>query len=1079
MTHQTTPSFREDDSSQIPALLLLQAMGFQYLSPVETMRLRGNTADRGGSGNVLLEPILREKLKELNLFKFKGASYHFSPVNITNAIFALQDYPRELGYLQSNRYLFDLLTLGKSFEETIGADKKSFSLTYIDWKHPERNTFHVTEELSVARTGRSDHYQPDIVLYVNGIPLVVIECKRPDMKDPLSQAISQHLRNQQEDGIRPLYVMAQLLVSLCQNKALYATNDTNEEFWQNWRERTSNRQEAERLQARVQALKNASYQPQCRDALLQNPDRRAWQLKKVVADGADWAPTEQDLLLYGLCRPERLLNLIYNFIIFDGMTKIVARHQQFFGVGRTLRRVSVVDEAGMRQGGVIWHTQGSGKSYTMVMLAQLLAADQSILNPKIILVTDRVELDDQIYQTFKRCDKEVVQATTGNRLVEYLEDDSDAILATLINKFDAAIRKLSEPITRPNVFVLIDEAHRTQYGKLSVKMRQVFPTACFIGFTGTALMRREKNTASKFGGIIDTYTVADAVADQAVVPLLFEGRAPLFSVNERPIDNYFNRIAEPLNDYQRSDLNQKFSRRDALTSGEQVIYAKAWDISEHYAKTWKNTGFKGQLVASSKLAAVRFKRFMDEIGQVKTEVLISPPDDREGNEDAYGTVHDEVLLFWKRMMDRFGTAKNYDESLRKAFKTRDTTPEVIIVVNKLLTGFDNPINIVLYLCTKLREHTLFQAITRVNRKAPAKDFGYIIDYDGVIAELAQTLEQYGGTFEDFDTADLEGTVTDMRRELAKLPQRHSDVWDLFKTITNRQDTAAFANLLSDAALRAVFFERLSQFSRLLSMALSNYEYVSSTPEPEVARYQTDFTFFQGLRKSVINMFSLAVDYRQYEPQIQKLIDTHVTADEIVQLSQQVNIFDRESFERELERVEGKAARAHTIASRTDRTITERMDEDPAFYRRLSDLIKETLEAYRQERIDEVEFLKRVTDVKEEVVNRPKHELPVPLQDRPVATAIYGILGETLHSTTPGADLLADWAVQAETVMEQVIIDHGQPLVDWTSRSDTLNQLRFTLDEWAWDVNETLSAQLGNDQLDALVTQLVQIAKARY
>ncbi len=1069
------PSFREDDASQIPALLLLQAMGYTYLPPQEALRLRG-----GKLGNVLLEPVLREQLHKLNRFRFKGESYSFSEISLTNAIYALTDYPQQQGYLESNRYIFDLLTLGKSFEETIGPDKKSFSLRYIDWKHPERNVWHVTEELSVQRSGRQDTYRPDVVLYVNGIPLVVMECKRPDMDKPLSQAISQHLRNQQDDGIRPLYVMAQLLLSICESDGRYATTQTPEEFWQLWRERTPNQQIEASQQAVLQSLKNQSInQPEYWGNLRSNPERQGQRNPYGRAAGTPtWTICSQDRLLYALCRPERLLDLLFNFIVFDAGAKIVARYQQYFGVRKTLERVRQVDTSGKRSGGVIWHTQGSGKSYTMVMLAQLLAADPYILNPKIVLVTDRVELDDQIYQTFKRCGRQVAQATTGKRLVEYLEDDSDAILATLIHKFDAAIKWLTKPVVRPNVFVLIDEAHRTQYGTLNVKMQQVFPTACFVGFTGTPLMRKEKNTATKFGGIIDTYTVRDAVEDEAVIPLLFEGRAPLFNVNERPLDNYFNRIAEPLNDYQRADLKQKFSRRDTLTEGEQIIYAKAWDISTHFANTWKGTGFKGQLVAPSKKAAVRFKRFMDDIGLICTEVLISPPDDREGNEDVYGHTSDEVLQFWKRMMDRFGTPKQYDETLRKQFKLSDTTPDVLIVVSKLLTGFDNPINVVLYLCTKLHEHTLFQAITRVNRKARGKDYGYILDYDGVITELAHALEIYAEQFEGFDTGDLAGTVTDMRREIANLPQAHSEVWDLFKTIANRQDLPAFQELMADEAKRAIFFERLSVFSRLLKLAFSNHEFVVQTKEELQQRYRSDLTFFQNLRRSVINIYALEVDYSQYEPQIQKLIDTHVTVDEVIQLTEQVNIFDRERFEQEVARVEGTASRAHAIAARTQRTVTARMNEDPAFYRRFSELIKETLDLYRQERITEVDFLQRITHIKDQITDRPMNDLPVAVLNRPTAAAIYGLLREKLNGKAAG-EPTATWAVEAEDVLQSVLIEGGVPVVDWSNRSEIVNRLRFALDEWVWHLNDDLEANLSFMDTDELIEQVVQLAKARF
>lgn len=1075
------PSYREDDSSQIPALLLLQALGYQYLSPTEALQLRG-----GKTSGILLEEVLRQQIHRNNTFRYKDRSYPFSETNVSNAIYALQDYPLQEGFMASNKYLYDLLTLGKSFEETILGDRKSYTLHYIDWKNPANNVFHVTEELSVQRSHRPDgggsHYRPDIVLYINGIPLVVIECKSPLIDRPLSQAISQHLRNQNEDGIRSLYVYSQLCIALCQNSAQYGTTATEEAFWGAWREQFTNRQAEETQKTILQTLKNESINTAAYWEVLENKaDRKKLTLSSGAGGQEVWHITSQDEHLYYLCRPERLFDLIFNFIVYDAGSKIIARYQQYFGVRKTLERLKIsspsllVQGSMVRTGGVIWHTQGSGKSYTMVMLAQLLATEKTIPNPKIILVTDRVELDDQIYQTFAKCEKEVVQAKTGNDLIEYLSQSSDAIITTLINKFDAAVKKIPEAITTPNIFVLVDEGHRTQYGTLNVKMQRVLPTACFIAFTGTPLMKKEKNTAAKFGGIIDSYTVADAVADGAVVPLLFEGRAPLFNVNERPLDNYFNKISEPLNDYQRVDLKRKFSRQEALTAGEQVIYAKAWDISKHYKDNWQGTGFKGQLVAPNKQAAVRYKRFLDEIGLVSSEVLVSPPDDREGTEDAYGHISDEVLVHWKKMMDKYGTAKKYDETLRQAFKKSDT-PEIIIVVDKLLTGFDNPRNVVLYLCRKLREHTLFQAITRVNRKCAGKEFGYIIDYDGVIEELNQTLQLYM-SYEDYDNQDLEATVTDIKEEIVQLPQVYSVLWDTFKTLPNKKDVTAYEDFLADEAVRTIFFERLSRFARLLKIALSSYQFVTQTLESEQKKYKDDLAFFQNLRKTVIQIYSLEIDYKQFEGQIQKLIDTHVSADEVVSITEQVNIFDSEKFEAEVQKIAGTASKAHAIASRTQKTITEKMDEDPAFYKRFSEMIKDTLDAYRQQRINEIEFLSKVNDIKEAVLNRQADDLPDLLQGRDTAQAIYRLLAEQGIENLSGQTALLSLLI--EDKIKDNVLSGGAIIVDWQNKSEVIGKLKTAFDDSLWEFKNDYGLAWDIATLDDLIEKFVSIAKVRF
>ncbi len=452
--------------------------------------------------------------------------------------------------------------------------------------------------------------------------------------------------------------------------------------------------------------------------------------------------TEQDKYLYCLCRPERLSDLSFNFIVFDAGIKKIARYQQFFAIKKTMERVKVLDH-GKRKGGVIWHTQGSGKSLTVVMLAQALALEKSIRNPKIVIVTDRVDLDDQIYGTFKKCQTPVLQANTGKNLVDLLKSKSDAVITTIINKFETAVKQQKKPFESPNIFVLIDEGHRTQYGVFNVNIEKVFPNACFVAFTGTPLRKREKNTAKKFGGLIDKYTVDQAVKDKAVVPLLYEGRHAIQQVNEAPIDTYFQMVSEPLNKYQRADLKKKFSRADQLNVAEQKIYCIAWDISFHYRENWQGREplFKGQLVCPGKAAAIKYKKYLDEIGIVSSEVVISPPDMREGEDSAYEKVDDTVKRFWDRMLQEHGNAKNYEKNIITRFKYSEE-PEIIIVVDKLLTGFDAPNNIVLYITRSLREHTLLQAIARVNRVAPGKDYGFIIDYYGVLQELDEAIKTY-------------------------------------------------------------------------------------------------------------------------------------------------------------------------------------------------------------------------------------------------------------------------------------------------------------------------------------------------
>ncbi len=806
-----TPSFQEDQMSQIPALQFLQNLGYTYLSPEEALQLRG-----GKPSAVLLEGILEAQLPKINSIQYKGQKHAYTASNISAGIQALKDVPLQEGLIAANETMYNLLTMGKALEQTIEGDKKSYTLQYIHWTDWKQNVFHVTEEFAVQRAGSHEHYRPDLVLFVNGIPLVVIECKRPDMKEPLSQAISQHLRNQQEDGIRLLFSYAQVLLSIATNVASYATTATKEKFWSMWEEKFEEKEAEQRFQSTLQELKNRPLEDVPHRKLF---EQRFGYVQQHFEKASEYARTvtEQDKYLYCLCRPERLLDLVFNFVVFDSGIKKITRYQQFFAIKKALSRIRILEQ-GKRQGGVIWHTQGSGKSLTMVMLAQAIALDKSIRNPKVVIVTDRVDLDDQIYSTFKKCQIPVLQASTGKHLIELMNSKSDAVITTIINKFDTAVNQAKAPFTSPDIFVLVDEGHRSQHGIFNVAMEKAFPNACFIAFTGTPLRKKEKNTAKKFGGLIDKYTVDQAVHDKAVVPLLYEGRHALQEVNERPLDAYFTKVSEPLNDYERADLKKKFSRAEQLNVAEQKIYCIAWDISEHYREASAGTDWKGQLVCQSKIAAIKYKKYLDEIGQVSTEILISPPDMREGEDSAYDEPNDEVKRFWKKTMDEFGgSPKKYEKSLINRFKY-DDDPEIIIVVDKLLTGFDAPRNAFLYITRSLREHTLLQAIARVNRVHPGKDYGFIVDYYGVLKELDDALRVYT-SFQDFDAEDLEFTLVNILEEIKKLPQAHSELWDIFKTVPNKYDEPAYEEALRDDAIRAGFYDKLSVFARLLKLAL--------------------------------------------------------------------------------------------------------------------------------------------------------------------------------------------------------------------------------------------------------------------
>lgn len=1073
-----TPSFKEDHISQIPALQMLVNLGYTYLSPAEADKQRG-----GKTSNVLLEEVLRRQLKEINSEKAISStkSTYISDANIENGIQILKNLPMNDGYIAASEKAYNLLTLGQALEQSVDGDKKSFTLQYIDWKNIDNNVFHVTEEYNVMRSTSKEHYRPDVVLFVNGIPFCIIECKRPDMKDPLKQAISQHLRNQQEDGVRSLYVYSQLTLSIATQEAAYATNATPEKFWAKWYEKFNSDEEERNYNSRLKELKNKQLSVSIKEKLFSDRFKYVRQYFDAL-EQEEILPTEQDNYLYGLCRPERLMDIVFNFILFDNGEKKVARYQQFFAIKKSMQRIKHV-ENGKRKGGVIWHTQGSGKSLTMVMLAQAIAMEPSIRNPKIVLVTDRTDLDNQITGTFRKCGRFVENATTGQRLVELLENKSDAVITTIINKFVAAVKKIVKPLESHDIFVLVDEGHRTQHGTFNIDMQKTLPNACFIAMTGTPLFKKDKSTAEKFGGMIDAYTVDQAVKDQAVVPLLYEGRLALQNVNASPIDTFFGMVSEPLTEYQKADIKKKFARYDHLNSAEQKMRMIAWDISYHFRDNWQGrTPFKGQLVCDKKVNAIKYKEYLDEIGIVSSDVLISSVDEREGEESAFEKSTEKENQFWKKMMDEHGNSKSYEKNIISRFKNQKD-PEIIIVVDKLLTGFDEPKNTVLYLTRNLQSHKLLQAIARVNRIYPDKEFGYIIDYYGVIENLDDALQMYS-SFEDFDDEDLAGTLTNISDEIKKLPQKHSDLWSIFKTITNKRDAEAYQQLLKDEVIRVLFYDKLAAFAKGLKLALSSIQFHKEVEEKVINRYKEDLTMFLKLRLAVVERYSDEINYKQYEGQIQKLIDTHITTEKIETITELVNIFDKDKFQQEVENTTGKAAKADKIASRTAKHITEKMDEDPAFYKKFSQMLKEVIAEYEAKRINEAEYLSRVQDIMSNVLDHTDDDIPEQLRERDVAKAFYGLTVEVLNDKIQDniirKEISTQTALHIDELIQDAVLDKGKSIIDWQFKTNITGKLLIDIGDYLIDeVRDKYNVDLPFKSMDKIAEDCIEVAKIRY
>lgn len=559
-----------------------------------------------------------------------------------------------------------------------------------------------------------------------------------------------------------------------------------------------------------------------------------------------------------------------------------------------------------------------------------------------------------------------VCTTSGKDLIELIKDRK-TLITTVINKFNTAkfdIAAASQTFqdNDRNIFVLVDEGHRTQDGLFAGQMRKILPKACYIGFTGTPLLKREKSSVEKFGGFIHTYTIEEAVRDGVIVPLIYESRYIGQKLGSTVINEWFDRISKGLTDDKKHILKSKFACASKLSQTKQTIYAKAIDISEHYRQTCQGTGLKAQLVAPSKAAAIRFKKIIDEIGHVTCEVIISPPDDREDNEEVDRTSKSPVQLFWKDMLKKYGSEANYNNKIIEDFKGA-SDPEILIVVSKLLTGFDAPRNTVLYICKQLKEHSLLQAIARVNRLFAEEDndlkqHGYIIDYEGLLGNLHKTLGKYRA-LKNFDEEDLKGTVYDIQKKLEEIPKLHQDIWDIFADVPNKADTEQLQQHLADNIIRDDFYLKLQKFTSYMRIALaSNKAYEIFSEKLDI--FNTDWQNFTELKRAVRNHYQEMFNIKEYEPKIYELLDDHIIAFPAYTIIEKVNIHDPNQLTAIMtEQGTSDASKADRVAAATKNTINELRNEAPAFYDKFSELLNKTIEEYRKKRLSEKDHFKQL------------------------------------------------------------------------------------------------------------------------
>ena len=1037
--------FNERPESQDRAIRQLQAMGYQYIPRAEAEQKRGRLS------NVLFPDVMREFLSSQS-FYYREKMTPFSERSIGAAIRDL-DFPLVSGLMTASKNIYDSLLYGKSCEEELfDGGRQSFDLSYINWDEPDKNIWQVTDEFSVERIN-GKYARPDIVILINGIPVVVIECKKSSVD--VEEGVKQNIRNWKPEFIPQLFKFVQIVVAMNPNEVKYATTGTPQEFYCKWVE-----------------------------------EDKKWQEEAAKRYTGESLVTEQDKAIVSLLSKERLLKLIRYYILYDNNVKKIARYQQFFGVENTMYRIKGEDDKNTRSG-VIWHTQGSGKSLTMVMLVKRIIADKEIKNPRFVLVCDRINLVKQLKDNFIHTGLNPAHATTGKGLVSLLQNRGETIITTTINKFENAARSRTK-IKDDNIFLLVDESHRSHTGEFHNMMNEVLPNAVKIGFTGTPLLRKDKNnTYKKFGPLIGkAYKFEDGIRDKVIVPLVYEGRIIPQEVSNEKIDDYLKYILEPLNEDQREDMRRKWSRFVPLAQTRQRIDMIAFDIHEHFVTYCKPRGFKAMVAASSRATAIDLQHAINQIGGVKAAALICPENVSENDEQTLTTQDKRKIrdFFKNEVEPRFG--QNYDdyEEFVKNNIIDGEDLDIVIVKDMLLTGFDAPRLGVLYVDKPMKEHTLLQAIARVNRIYPGKSFGLIVDYWGLFANLSTAMDLYSDDesgLSGYDSSDLSDSIFTANEQKEALKKSHSELWAIFSNVDfDKENPRAWHAFFEDEDAdtgkerRKLFYQKLSDFSKHMELAMGSYSLYSSIGFEQMQIYKKDLLFFQKLRASLMKIYAEKVDFSKYEDGIRSLLNNFIASEPVEIIVEPVPIHDKTAMDKQLKEIDGTKSKAAYIRTRLVSELESRRYEDPMLYRKFSERIKATLEEYRKSRDENAYFAqmqKLADDFREGFTG---HTYPANIDTDNDAKAFYGVVSEVLAKYHPSPDdIFEEEMGTLSSNINKAVRDLAR--VDWRFNTSIHKKMNQALDDLIWDFSEEHGLDLPVEQIDLLLENIMKTAMSRY
>ncbi len=766
----------------------------------------------------------------------------------------------------ANREVYGLLRYGVKVKPDVG--EQNITVWLIDWENIDNNDFAIAEEVTVAG---ENNKRPDIVLYVNGLALGVLELKRSTVS--VAEGIRQNLDSQKKEFIQPFYSTVQLVMAGNDTEGLrYGVIETREKYYLTWKE----------------------------DSPVENPLARA---------------------LGQLCRKDRLMEIVHDFMVFDAGIKKICRHNQYFGVRAAQEHVK------RREGGIIWHTQGSGKSLTMVWLAKWIR--EHVTDARVLIITDRNELDEQIEKVFKGVYEDIHRTKSGADLVRVLNAAEEWLICSLVHKFgrseeadlDAFIKEIEDHLpkgfhAKGELFVFVDECHRTQSGKLHQAMKAIVPGAMLIGFTGTPLLKKDKKKSIEvFGPYIHTYKYDEAVRDGVVLDLRYEARDIDQNIaSQAKIDQWFEIKTRGLSDLAKAQLKQRWGTMQKVLSSQDRLEKIVADILldiETRDRLQSGHG-NAMLVSGSIYSACRFFEMFqrtDLAGKCAIITSYKPsPADIKGEETGEGLTEKlrQYEIYRKMLAAHFDEpeetamykVEQFEKEVKKRFIEEPGQMKLLIVVDKLLTGFDAPPATYLYIDKQMRDHGLFQAICRVNRlDGEDKEYGYIIDYKDLFKSLEKSIREYTGeAFDGYDEEDVAGLLKDrLHKGRERLEELRESIKALCEPVEPPRDSAAYlhffcaadtadADALKDNEPKRVTLYKLAGAFLRAYANLANEMADAGYSEAETQEIKAEVDHYEKVREEVKLASGDYIDMKMYEPAMRHLLDTYIRAEESEKLS---------------------------------------------------------------------------------------------------------------------------------------------------------------------------------------------------